>query len=592
MKNHFLKTSKFRKASLSIFLLSSLCVVGYAAPQSSKTTSLVPLPNSVLPIISKSMPAVTLFQPRGSIGALTTAAPFEVAISLKPRDEAGLQAFADAVSNPNSPEYRHFITPEEVGQRFGASEADVNAVKAFLIRGGLTINHVGKTNITISATGTQAQVEALFATKIGNYQVVENAETITYRANMTALNVPSTLVNKIQSIDGVESYTRPKPRGTTLTPAKTRQIYGLNTAFSAGWTGAGRTVGISSWDGFQLNNGNLFITQFSLPTPAGGAMSNVSVVHVGTGTQNGTAFGEADLDFQMVLGAAPLANIVIYDGTGGNLTTVLSTEISANVSDIISESYGWTLGSGTASTAHTHHLSMTAIGMTYMAASGDSGTALNQYDYPDYDPEVLMVGGTIATTDASGNRTSETTWGLAGGDAGGGGWCTSATANSASFNVRPSWQTGTGVPSSATVNKRLVPDVALHASGTNGFANPYAYYMYYGGSLSASSGTSASSPTFAAGLAVVQQRLYSTGGRGANVNKGRLGRVQDRIYAQNGRSDVWYDITTGTSIGNLPSSGGGSLNGTAANATAGWDFATGWGSINFNAFYKTFFEGR
>ncbi len=592
MKNQFLKTLKFRKASLNIFLLSSLSVVGYAAPQVSKTTNLVPLPNSVLPIISKSMPALTLFQTRGSIGASTTAAPFEVAISLKPRDEAGLQAFADAVSNPNSPEYRHFISPEEVGQRFGASEADVNAVKAFLIRGGLTINHVGKTNITISASGTQAQVEALFATKIGNYQVVENAETITYRANMTALNVPATLVDKIQSIDGVESYTRPKPRGTTLTPTKTRQLYGLNTAFSAGWTGAGRTVGISNWDGFKLSNGNLLITAYSLPTPAGGAMSNVSVVHVGTGSQNNTAQGEGDLDFQMVLAVAPLANIIMYDGTGGNLTTVLSTEVSANVADIISESWGWTVSASTATTAHTHHLSMTAVGITYMAASGDSGTALSSFDYPDYDPEVLMVGGTIATTDASGNRTSETTWGNSGGDAGGGGWCTSATANSASFNVRPSWQTGTGVPSSATVNKRLVPDIALHASGANGFNNPFGYFAYYAGSLTSFSGTSASSPTFGAGLAIVQQRLYSTGGRGANVNKGRLGRVQDRIYAQNGRSDVWFDITTGTSIGNLPSSGGGSLNGTAANATTGWDFATGWGAINFNAFYKTFFEGR
>jgi subtilase family serine protease len=318
---------------------------------------------------------------------------------------------------------------------------------------------------------------------------------------------------------------------------------------------------------------------------------------VGTGTSTGTDFGEGDLDYQMVLGAAPLADIYIYDGTGGNLAAVLSREVSDNICDVISESYGWSFGAvASANTAHNHHLSMTAVGITYMAASGDHGTDLASFDYPDYDPEVLMVGGTTATTNTSGVRSSEVAWirafdsGTGEFWGGGGGWCSSSVAGSATFNVRPSWQTGTGIPPVATVNKRLVPDIALHACGSSGAAAG-AYIVYWRGSASGFLGTSASSPLFAAALANVQQRLYSTGGRGSNTNKGRLGRIQDRIYQQAGRSDIYFDITSGN-IGNLPSSGGGSLNGTAANAVAGWDFATGWGSVNFNTFYKSFFEGR
>ncbi len=557
------------KASFTLLAPLALSV----AAQAQSVAKLVPLPDSVRPEVWQSMP---LFS-----SPLATSGKIDVSITLKPRDLDGLEAFADAVSNPKSSQYGHYISPQEVGIRFGASPTDVAAAKDFLTKGGLTITHVGKNNLTIAASGTQAQVEALFQTKIQNFQTVDGAGTTTFRSNTSMLSVPSGLVNKIQSIDGVETYTRPQAHGTSLKPSMTRTLYGLATMFNAGTTGAGRTVAISSWDGFKLSNGNLFISQYGLPVPAGGAMSNVNVVHVGTGTQNGTANGEGDLDFQMILAVAPLSNIVIYDGTGGNLTTVLSTEASANTADVITESYGWNVTAATAASAHTQHLSMTAQGMTYMAASGDSGTTLGPYDYPDYDPEVLSVGGTIATTDANGNRTSETSWGASGGNGGGGGWCTSTAANGSSFNVHPSWQVGTGVPASSTVNKRLVPDVALHASGANGFNSPYAYYAYYNSGLTQFSGTSAASPTFAAGLILCEQKLFAARGTA------RLGRIQDRIYSQNGRSDVWFDVTTGTSIGRLPTSGGGSLNRTQATPKAGWDFATGWGSVNFNAFYGT-----
>ena len=544
------------KSSLNIFALLAVGGAANAAPQNS--SKLVPMPNTVLPVVSKSTQA--LFQP-------ASAAKIEVAISLKPRDSYGLQAFADAVSDPSSPMYRHFISPEEVGSRYGASPKDVYAVKDFLTKGGLTVTHVGKNNVTIAATGTRDQVEALFATVIGDFNVTDESGTVNYRANITPLKVPSSLVDKIQSINGVESYTRPRHRTTELTPPLTRTLYGIAPLFTAGFKGSGRTVGISSWDGFRLTNGNLFITKYGLPVPVGGPMSNVSVVTVGTGTGSGTANGEGDLDFQMVLGTAPLANIIIYDGTGGNLTTVLSTEASANTADIITESYGWAIDVNTANACHTTHLAMAAQGITYMCASGDNGTQLGPYDYPDYDPEVMMVGGTDATTDGAGNRIAEPTW-----SGGGGGWCVGSDPDASPFNVRPSWQVGNGVPSASIVNKRLVPDVSLHATD---------YAIFIGGNLAGIGGTSASSPAFAGGLAVVEQRLF------AATNKARLGRLQNKIYAENGRPDVWFDVKTGPSIGALPSTGGGSLNNTQANPTVGWDFASGWGAVNFNAFYTT-----
>ena len=551
--------SNLMKSSLTVLGLASIVGIASAAPQN------VPLPNSVLPVVGKSLPAFS---------AKVTSAKIEVAISLKPQDPLGLQAFADAVSDPSSAMYGKYISPEEVGNRFGASVKDVAAAKDFLTKGGLTIIHVGKNNLTISATGTKAQVEALFGTTIANFQITDETGNVTYRANTTPLKVPATLVNKIQSINGIESYTRPKPRTTAMTPPLARTLYGLQPLFTAGFKGQGRKVAVSNWDGFDLNNGNLYINQYGLPVPAGGAMSNVSVVPVGTGSQNNGASGEGDLDFQMELGASPLATIIIYDGTGNNLTTVLSTEASENRADVISESYGWNIDAATAGACHNTHLAMTTQGITYCAASGDSGTDLEPFDYPDYDPEVLMVGGTDATTDGAGNRISEPNWGPGGNQGGGGGgWCAGTPGSDGSpFNARPTWQVGNGVPSASIVNKRLVPDVSEHATDWD---------IFVGGTLGGIGGTSAASPAFAGGLTVVEQKLFAV------TNKARLGRVANKIYAQNGKNTVWFDVTTGQGIGPLPSTGGGSLNGTPANPTVGWDFATGWGAANFNGLYNS-----
>lgn len=576
----FIPSLDFRRVSLSIAALGLLSIVTTASAQKGAK---VTLPNSVLPIVAKSMPSLTLTNSTGSD-------MIDVSISLKPRDAAGLQKFADSVSDPKSDSYRQFITPEEVGQRFGALQSDINLVKAFFITNGLTITHVGKNNITVAGKGTKAQVELMFNTRITNLTVSDVDGTVNYRSNVTPLKVPGRLVDKIESVDGVETYTRPKHRGTTLSPSQTRQLYSVNIPYAVGFTGSGRKLGISGWDGFGLSNAPLYISHYGLPVPGGGAGSNIHVIHVGTGSEFLSPGGEGDLDFQMMLGICPLADIYIYDGTGGNLTTVLSTEVSDNIVDIVSESYGWNVSVGTANTAHTQHTSMTAIGMTYMAATGDSGTGLGNFDYPDYDPEVLQVGGTVADTDGTGNRLTEVAWTLVGGWGGGGGWANSANAAASPFNVHPSWQVGTGVPLSGVVNKRLLPDVAFHGSGAAG-ATTAAYVIYISGALNGLLGTSASSPGFAASLGNVEQRLYSTGGRGANTNKGRLGRIQDKVYAQNGRPDIWFDIVSGN-IGNLPGSGGGALNGTPANAVPGWDFATGWGAMNFNTFYKSFYEAR
>jgi hypothetical protein len=168
--------------------------------------------------------------------------------------------------------------------------------------------------------------------------------------------------------------------------------------------------------------------------------------------------------------------------------------------------------------------------------------------------------------------------------------------------AKPSWQTGTGVPSDG---KRDIPDVSLFASSgfyTNSFyivceadqtsgvycdVDPQAFdFLGIGG-------TSASSPAFAGIMALVNQKTAS---RQGNANY-----ILYKLAAQSGASCasagtpastcIFYDITTGTNAmpcddtvpvpvncGTAGAEGIGIL--TGYNSTAGYDLATGLGSVN------------
>jgi subtilase family serine protease len=280
----------------------------------------------------------------------------------------------------------------------------------------------------------------------------------------------------------------------------------------------------------------------------------------------------------MVIGQAPLATLIIYDGPGGGdsatdpqVLSVYVKEEDDDAVDLITESYAWALGNQAAIEAHTVHLLMSAEGITYMAASGDDqSTEEQQYWYPDCEPEVLLVGGTSATVDTAGNRESEVPW-----ESGSGGWSTI----NLPFNHRPSWQKGRGVP--AIYNLRLNPDVAGHASG-NPQGSQGSHYFYYNGHLeSGYIGTSFACPVFASGLAIAEEALIAQNkipkDSGGHF---RLGRLQDLIYQQNGNPLVWHDITKGSN-GTLP-------NGLPSDASAGWDTCSGWGAVNWDGFVKAF----
>jgi subtilase family serine protease len=527
-------------------------------------------PSSTLRPVSMTPPDV--LAGATSVGAVPPATKLSMSISLAPANRAAFQAYADAVSNPRSPEYHHFLTPAQVGQRFGAPKATVDAVVKYLKSKGLQVTMVADSRLAILFSGRADKVQTAFSTKLYNYRVASRPSPgpLQFRSYATVPKVPASFAPSVVTIQGLENANPPMPKTSALRPQDAREVYAASTIYGSsavgGHKGEGINIGITNFDGYRLSNIPVYANSFGLPAPSGGYGSNVHKVIVG-GVDGETVNpgAEGDLDFQMVLASAPKCNLYIYDGIGGGLIATLAQEAQDNVVDIVSESYGFLNSDDFYMAAHDQHLAMTAQGITYMGASGDNGTLdMIRDPYPDFDPDVLMVGGSDVTLNASGGRGTEVGW-----DGSGSGWY----AGSVYFNVLPPYQVGTTVPTG--INRRLIPDLALHATN---------WYFSFNNSIGNVGGTSASSPNFAGQLGIVLQQLAENDAVDPAPNgRPRLGRIQDFIYGLDGDPSAFLDLLGGDA-GPLP-------NGQEAVGKTGWDFVTGWGAPIDQGLYEAFLNG-
>src|SRR3954447_21378160 len=72
-------------------------------------------------------------------GATADAAHVTARVYLAGRDAAGLAAYAKAVSDPTSAAYGKYLTAQQTQDRFGATKAQVAAVRAWLTSAGLKV---------------------------------------------------------------------------------------------------------------------------------------------------------------------------------------------------------------------------------------------------------------------------------------------------------------------------------------------------------------------------------------------------------------------------------------------------------------------
>jgi len=113
-------------------------------------------------------PAAVRAHPVGVV-AKSSRVDFELVLQI--RDTKGAQALVKAVSTPGSSSYRHYVTAAQWESRFSPTTSEVSAAIKWLRSEGFAVGAVSKDRITVSASGTAAQVEKAFGTDLKMYRV-------------------------------------------------------------------------------------------------------------------------------------------------------------------------------------------------------------------------------------------------------------------------------------------------------------------------------------------------------------------------------------------------------------------------------------
>jgi uncharacterized protein (TIGR03437 family) len=580
-------------------IVAAILCAGSATAQSSRITQIVD--NRQRAVLAGNLHTKALAANDQGRVAPSLAMPY-ITLTLAPSasQQADLQKLLVEQQAPGSPDYHHWLTPEEYGQRFGVSDSDLGKITQWLQQQGLNVVSVARGKSWIAASGTAAQVEAAFQTEIHSYV----AEDETHFANASEPSVPAAFGSVVKGIRGLNDF-RMKPRlraspfqpdsskphyatnqGNFIAPGDFATIYDVTPLYSTGINGTGQKIAIAGQIEVNLSDIQQFRGMFDLPANDPQMLLVPGSQNPGNNPTSGD-LAESDLDLEWSGSVARNATIIFVYST--DVMTSVQYAIDEHLAPVVSVSYGSCELETPASEAFAFEQwaqQANAQGMTWFAASGDDGAAdcadsQNPglaVDLPGSVPEVTSSGGTqfaegtgtywSLTNNATGGSAlsyiPETTWNTSVEDEE-----PSASGGGASVLFpKPSWQTGPGVPSD---NARDVPDISLNTSDDH---DPYV--VYTSGSLQAYGGTSFAGPTFAGMTVLLNQELGSGG----------VGNINPHLYslAPSGwGSGMFHDITTGNNIVTVTCSQ------RAFNCTntpvgyyagPGYDQATGLGSVD------------
>ena len=335
-----------------------------------------------------------------------------------------------------------------------------------------------------------------------------------------------------------------KPPSSAFVPSQIRHAYGFDLIANQG---AGQTIGIvDAYDDANAENDlGVFSKQFNLPscTSSNGCFRKV-YSNGRKPSANANWSVEISLDIEWAHAIAPQAKVVLIETPSNNLSDLLSGVDVAVRNGASAVSMSWTSGEFSGERSLDNHF--VANGVTFLAASGDTGTGVA---YPAASPYVIGVGGTSLTLDANGNYGSEAAWGGSGGGL-------------SRYENEPLVQEQFAIPDDSH-GARGVPDVSYNANPGTGYAiydsigiNGYAGWFQVGG-------TSAGAPQWAALMAI-------TNSQRAAVRKANLTSTDATLYstAKTNLGNYFHAVTTGTN---------GSC-GVLCDALAGYDYVTGLGT--------------
>jgi hypothetical protein len=584
-------------------------------------------------------------QDTGRLAADSPMERMELVVSSGPAQQAALEQLLRDQQDPSSPRYRQWLTPQQFGEQFGPSPAELDAVTGWLRDSGFTVNRVANGRRSIEFTGTAGLVEQAFHTEMHQYLVDGEI----HIANSTDISVPSALAPVVMGVVSIHDF-RARPQhhivrtgmGTdnrnllaeqtangpvtqytdstgahSLTPYDFGIIYDVTPVWNTlKVDGTGQKIAVIARSNISMPDVTAFRSTYGLPP----ASVQVLLNGADPGIQSKTGDDiETTLDTEWSGATAPGASVIVVvsastkTSDGVDLSSLYT--VDNNVAPIVTYSYGTCEADNGTFNLYYYNLwqQAAAQGISVFVSAGDSGSAgcddpsslapaaggfgvsglaSTPYNVAVGGTEFLEVGGSgqyWAPTNTTGKVSSvlnyipEIAWNesayISARNINNGLWAGSGGVST--LYPTPPWQVAPGVPASdpgtTALHHRYLPDVSFTAAAHDGYrvqAEGFPYLI---------SGTSASTPSFAGIMALINQ--YT------NVSNGN---PNPRLYAlARTNPTIFHDVIVGNNAvpclegatatnqgctGQPLAPGIGTMGGYSAGP--GYDLATGLGSVD------------
>jgi subtilase family serine protease len=476
-----------------------------------------------------------------------------LAIALPLHREKLLDQFLDAVQDPRSPSYRHYLSVAEFTRNYGPTEAEYGALRQFADANGLRIVAEAPNRFVMDVAAPAATIEKAFGIKLGIYRQPDGQRVFFAPDREPRMDIGVSVLH----IAGLDNAAPPRPRAQHRVDARASsgaRVQKAGTGPNGDYTGTdirvayvgntsligtGQTVALIEFAGYGYN-----ITDVQNYFSSLGQKLSVPVVGISVDGSAVSCTGscndfEPSIDIEQSIAMAPgLKQVSFY--IGATVIDILNRIATDNTAKQISSSYGWPADPATENPVYKE---FAAQGQSFVDGSGDDGADLQDGGVWPADSEyVTGVGGTDLTTQSNGAWYSETAWVYSGGG------------TSPDKIGLPRWQKGFINANNLGSSKlRNVPDVAAEANYDN-------YVCYQGGCSGGNGGTSFSAPRWAGFVALVNQQAMAT--KGSPV--GFLNKTMYALAKGGGYGSQFHDVANGN-------------NGTY-DAVASFDLVTGLGT--------------
>ncbi len=512
-------------------------------------------------VLSGHVPAVTAHLT--ALNNLAGSTRLNLAIGLPLRNQDALTNLLRQIYDPASPNYHHYLTPEQFTEQFGPTEQDYQSVVAFAKAHGFTVTGTYSNRVLVDVNAAVMDVQNAFHVTMKVYQ--HPTEARTFYAPDTEPSVDTNL--PVLGVQGMNNYIQPQPMLYKMPASASNSAGGsgpggsymgsdFRKAYVPGTTlnGSGQIVGLLQFDGYHASDITTYEGLAGLP--------NVPLENVLLDGFDGSAGGNNDevcLDIETSISMAPgLSKVVLFEGY--NPDSILSSMAARSEIKQFSASWGY----GIDATTEGLYQQLALQGQTFLNASGDGDAWLGPIPFGCLeDSNITLVGGTTLTMNGTGSSYSSEkvlNWGYNGTPWNPDGYFGSSGGISTRIGI-PIWQQGISMAANhGSTTMRNMPDVAL--TGDNVFV------VYGGGSEGGFGGTSCASPLWAGFMALVNQQATT-------ASKPSVGFLAPAVYAiakTANYTNCFHDIVLGDNT--WPGSP------TNFFAVPGYDLCTGLGTPN------------